>query len=140
MLNRNLHSAAAPTTALDTQNRAPRPSPLPSAAPGASAPAADAMDIRILGVETVDDYTAYVLQVSKGDKVWTVKHRYSTFDDLRKVATRELGNLAQPFPGKHPHREISHQSWNHHLDRRRGRRSLGQAGPARQSFSSRIRA
>jgi len=58
------------------------------------------MDIRILGVETVDDYTAYVLQVSKGDKVWTVKHRYSTFDDLRKVATRELGNLAQPFPGK----------------------------------------
>ena len=43
------------------------------------------MDIRILGVETVEEVTRYVIQVAKGEKVWIVKHRYSTFDDLRKV-------------------------------------------------------
>ena len=63
------------------------------------------MDVRILNVEQVDDasgsYSAYVLQVkSKGGKVWIVKHRYSTFDDLRKAAVREMGNLNAPFPGK----------------------------------------
>eukprot|EP00629_Pelagomonadales_sp_RCC1024_P002709 CAMPEP_0119276204 /NCGR_PEP_ID=MMETSP1329-20130426/15039_1 /TAXON_ID=114041 /ORGANISM="Genus nov. species nov., Strain RCC1024" /LENGTH=107 /DNA_ID=CAMNT_0007276631 /DNA_START=164 /DNA_END=484 /DNA_ORIENTATION=+ len=62
------------------------------------------MDIRITGVEDASDgggsYSAYVLTITKGAKTWTVKHRYSSFDDLRKTVSREMGSLSAAFPGK----------------------------------------
>ena len=63
------------------------------------------MEVSILSVEDSTDEsgataTYYVISVSKAGKSWTVRRRYSAFDDLRKSVSKEMGGLASPFPGK----------------------------------------
>jgi len=42
----------------------------------------------------------FVVECRKGSKGWTVKQRYSAFDDLRRTVAREVGTFQNPFPGK----------------------------------------
>lgn len=63
------------------------------------------MDIRIVDVEwALDDtgatYQAYVVEIARGLKTWAVRRRYSAFDKLRRVVTKELGPMSRPFPAK----------------------------------------
>ncbi|XP_029989351.1 nischarin isoform X2 [Sphaeramia orbicularis] len=43
----------------------------------------------IVGSELVENYTAYIIEVTDGEHRWTVKHRYSDFHDLHEKLTVE---------------------------------------------------
>mmetsp|Transcript_14993 Transcript_14993/g.18494 ORF Transcript_14993/g.18494 Transcript_14993/m.18494 type:complete len:301 (-) Transcript_14993:171-1073(-) len=55
---------------------------------------------RIVGVETLGSYQAYVIECVLGEKKWVVKQRYSAFDEVRKVVMRENVHIVAPFPAK----------------------------------------
>lgn len=55
------------------------------------------MEARITRVDNVEDVSYFVVEFRRGDKVWSVKRRYSAFDELRKKITT---SVKATFPSK----------------------------------------
>ncbi|KAM6979758.1 nischarin [Aplochiton taeniatus] len=45
--------------------------------------------VSIVGSELVENYTVYIIQVTVGERRWTIKHRYSDFHDLHEKLAAE---------------------------------------------------
>lgn len=56
--------------------------------------------VKISGVETVGDVSYFLIDCRRDSKEWCIRRRYSAFDELRKVVSRELGTLTSNFPAK----------------------------------------
>ena len=97
--------------------------------------------VRIPRVETMENYQVFVVQCQRGAKSWTIKPRYSAFDDLRKATLRDAGAVEQPFPAK---QLLGGRLTGAQTEKRReqlegwfqGLCSLSLAGPAKTTLSN----
>ncbi|KAJ1447866.1 hypothetical protein M885DRAFT_175121 [Pelagophyceae sp. CCMP2097] len=58
------------------------------------------VSLSVAGEETVEEVVYFVVQCVSATRRWSLRKRYSEFDELRKAVSREVGSTLQPFPGK----------------------------------------